>query len=314
LLSLPMSDVSNVIASRPITQPPGSGIAAGSLGVLAFSFTLPAIAFGETGGWHAIWLGPLRAVPAGLIAAVLLWRWRAPVPGGREFAGLGIVAAGIVFGFPWFSALALTRTSAAHAAVIVGLLPIATAAAAVLRAGERPRARFWLTAFGGLAAILAFAAASGAGRPGPGDLYTLAAVVLGGIGYAEGGRLARRLGGPVTVCWALIVSLPVLLPVLAVALARFGPPPATAGGIGAFCYVSLVSMLLGFFAWYRGLAAGGIARIGQLQLAQPLLTLLWSFLLLGESVSDAMIATAFAVLVFVVLTQRTESKAWECQA
>lgn len=276
--------------------------------MLAFSFTLPAISFGEAGGWHAVWLGPLRAVPAGVVAALLLWRWRERWPGPRDFASLSIVAAGIVFGFPWFSALALTKTSAAHAAVIVGLLPIATAGAAVVRAGERPSVMFWLAAFGGLAAILGFAAATGAGRPRPGDIYTLVAVALGGIGYAEGGRLARRLGGPVVVCAALVVSLPVLLAVLAMVVVRDGVPPATIGGVGGFCYVSLVSMLLGFFAWYRGLATGGIARIGQLQLAQPLLTLLWSFLLLGERVSVAMMVAALAVLAFVILTQRAESR------
>ena len=274
------------------------------LGVLAFSFTLPAVQLGEAGGWSALWLGPLRAVPAGLVALALLGLRRAGLPRRAELGRLGLVAAGVVFGFPYFSALALTRSSAAHAAVIVGLLPAATAVVASLCAGERPPLRFWFAVLGGLGAILVFAATSGAGRPGAGDLYALVAVALGGIGYAEGGMLARRLGGPVVICWVLVLSLPILLPFLGLVVARHGPPPATEAGWTGFAYVSLVSMLLGFFAWYRGLAEGGIARIGQLQLAQPVLTLLWSFLLLGERVSLGMVAAALAVLFFVVLTQR----------
>lgn len=254
-----------------------------------------------------MWLGPLRAVPAGLLALLLIACSGGQRPTRNEIARLCLVASGVVFGFPYFAALALTHTSAAHAAVVVGLLPAATAVCAVLRAREQPPLEFWLAALGGLGAILIFAAASGAGRPGPGDLYALVAVALGGTGYAEGGLLARRLGGPAVICWALVLSLPVLLPFFAFVIARGGWPAATAGAWVSYAYVSLVSMLLGFFVWYRGLAEGGIARIGQLQLAQPILTLAWSFLLLGERVTAGMAAAALAVLGFVVLTQRTRA-------
>ena len=188
----------------------------------------------------------------------------------------------MVVGFPIFTSLALQHTSSAHASVVVGLLPAATAAWAVARAGERPPRRFWLAAAAGLVAVLAFAATQGVGGIESADLLVLAAVALGGLGYAEGGALSRRYGGWQVICWALILSAPFSPPVT---LASPTPGWTPARRLAGFAYVAVISMFLGFFAWYHGLALGGVAKIGQVQLAQPVLTLVWAALILRETMT-----------------------------
>jgi drug/metabolite transporter (DMT)-like permease len=275
----------------------------GFLGVLAFSFTLPAtrIAVEELDPtFVGIGREAIAAVPAGVILVLA----KAPLPTRRQLVQIAVVASGVVFGFPLFTALALKDLTSAHSAVIVGLLPAATAVAAVLRAGEHPSRGFWLASFAGLVAVLAFAASQGAGLLSTADLLILVAVALGAIGYAEGGSLARELGGWRVICWAVLLSAPLTVPIGAVAAAGSN---LSAGGDAwlGFAYVSIVSALLGFFAWYAGLARGGVAKIGQVQLIQPLLTLAWSAALLGEHVGVATVVASIAVLASVVATQRT---------
>lgn len=250
-----------------------------------------------------------RAIGAAGLAWAYLIRSRATRPNRGQWRRLAVVALGVVVGFPLFTSLALTTQTSAHGAVVVAVLPAFTAVFAVLRAGERPPPLFWAASGAGLLAVLVFLGATGAVRGGPSvaDLFMLAAVVLCGLGYAEGGALARELGGAHTICWALLLSLPVTVPVTAVA-AVADPPRADVAAWSAFGYVTVVSMFLGFFAWYAGLARGGIARVGQIQLAQPVLTLAWSALLLGESVTPASIGAALVVLACVVLIQRTRSR------
>ncbi|GAA1873834.1 DMT family transporter [Asanoa iriomotensis] len=286
-----------------------AGFVLGALGVLAFSMSLPAtrVAVHELDPWFVAFG---RAVGAGLLAWAYLRATRAPRPTAHQWRRLSVVALGVVVGFPLFTSLALTSQTAAHGAVVVCLLPAMTAVFAVLRAGERPSPRFWAAAGAGLLAVLTFIGASGAVRGGLSwaDLYLLLAIVLCGLGYAEGGVLARELGGARTICWALLLSLPVTV---AVTLAAAVADPPRAGGHAwlSFAYLTVVSMFLGFFAWYAGLARGGIARVGQIQLAQPVLTLLWSALLLSETVTPAALLAALVVLACVVLTQRTRAAA-----
>lgn len=288
------------LPGRAARAPPAA-IAFGLLGVVGFSFSLPAtrLAVADLNPWFVAFG---RAAAAGGLSAALLVAVRAPRPTRAQLRSLAIVALGVVVGFPIFTSLALEDRTSAHGAVVIGVLPVATALWAVARGGERHSARFWLAALAGMAAVIVFAATAGAGGFQLSDGYLLAAVALGGLGYAEGGRLARDLGGARTICWALVVALPVTVPVTAA---------AAAGGLHAggdawfgFAYVAVVSMWLGFFAWYAGLARGGVARIGQIQLAQPVLTLGWAALLLGEAVSAATVAAALVVLACVVATQR----------
>ncbi|MEV4826588.1 DMT family transporter [Micromonospora sp. NPDC049274] len=304
-----MSEDSSATATRTITTDRVGGLALGALGVLGFSLSLPAtrIAVHHLDAWFVAFG---RAVGAGLLAWAYLRLSGAPRPTPQQWRRLGIVALGVVVGFPLFTSLALRTQTSAHSTVVIAALPAMTAVFAVLRAGERPPPLFWVASVGGLLAVLTFLGASGAVRGviTPPDAFLLVAVVLCGLGYAEGGALARELGGARTICWALLLALPATASVT-VAAAVADPPHTDAAGWSAFGYLTVVSMFLGFFAWYAGLARGGIARVGQVQLAQPVLTLGWSALLLGERVTAASMLAAAAVLGCVVLTQRSRRRA-----
>jgi drug/metabolite transporter (DMT)-like permease len=216
------------------------------------------------------------------------------------------VAAGGVLGFPVFSALALAHVPASRGAVIVGLLPAATAGYATVRGGERPSPAFWAAALAGLGAVLVFAATTGAGlAPEPADLLLLAAVASAAAAYGEGAGLAHRLGGWQVIAWALVVSLPVTVPVTAAAVVLHGPVGEVTGGAAAgFAYVAVVSAFLGFLPWYAGLARGGVAHVSQVQLAQPLLSLVWAWALLGEHITVPTVVAAVAVLACVLAGRR----------
>lgn len=298
------------------TEPSGAtaGVGLGALAVLLFSFSLPATRLAVE-DLDPVLVGLGRAVVAGVLAFALLLAVGAPRPTSVQWRRLVFVAIGVVVGFPLLTALALQHVSAAHGAVVVGLLPAATAAMAVLRAGERPSRAFWGACGLGIAAVLAFtvvqssAGGNGFGAPATADVLLVVGVVLCALGYAEGGALAREIGGWQTICWALVMSAPLLAPIsVLAALGTFGGSGGLDAGAEAwlgFAYVSIVSMFLGFFAWYAGLARGGVARIAQIQLAMPLLSLGWAAALLGEDVGATTIVAAVFVLLCVAATQRT---------
>lgn len=275
----------------------------GFLGVLGFSMTLPATRFAVE-QLDPSFVGVGRTVVAGVLAAGFLLAFRQPRPTRDQVRRLWRVVAGVVIGFPLFTALALQSLPSAHSAVIIGLLPAATAVAAVLVGGERPTPAFWVASAAGLVAVLVFAVVQGAGVPSAADGLVLLAVAAAALGYAEGGKLGREIGGWQTICWALVLALPLTVPATALIVAQ-GAPEGDVTTWSAFAYVSLVSQLLGFFAWYAALARGGVARIGQIQLSQPVMTLTWAALLLGEQVTPGMVAAALIVLACVVATQRT---------
>ena len=274
----------------------------GFLGVLAFSFTLPAtrVAVEEL---DPVFVGIGREALAAVLAGAILMAVRAPLPTRPQLKSLAIVASGVVFGWPLFSALALQGLTSAHSAVVIGILPAATAVAAVLRAGEHPTRGFWLASLAGLASVLVFAATQGAGVSWC-DVQILVAVALGAIGYAEGGALAREMGGWRVICWAVFLSAPLTIPIGAIAAIGSDLHASSDAWLG-FAYVTVFSALIGFFPWYAGLARGGVAKIGQIQLIQPLLTLAWSALLLDEHIGAATMVASIAVLASVVATQRT---------
>ncbi|PYM55597.1 MAG: EamA family transporter [Candidatus Rokuibacteriota bacterium] len=274
----------------------------GSLGVVSFSLTLPAtkVAVVDLGG-TVVGLG--RALVAAGLAALLLRVRRERWPSRAELPSLIVVAAGVVVGFPLLSAWAIRLVPASHGAVVTGLLPLATAVMAATRAGERPSWTFWLVSAAGLGAVLVFAATIGGGAPRAADSLLLGAVAAAGLGYAEGARLARTLGDWQVICWALLLSAPVVIWPVAWWVATHGLHARPGAWLG-FAYVSVVSMFLGFFAWYRGLALGGIAKVGQLQLAQPVLTLAWSALLLGETLTTPTVVASIVILALVALGRR----------
>jgi drug/metabolite transporter (DMT)-like permease len=300
-----MAIMSNAIGGEPVTQR-GTGRAVfwGFVGVALFSLSLPATRVAVE-DLDATFVGLGRALVAAVLAGALLAVRRERLPDRRDLPRFLLVGIGVVIGFPLLSALALRHLSSAHASVVVGLLPAATAVWAVARAGERPPRAFWLAVVAGLVAVLAFAVTQGVDGLAGADLLVLGAVVLGGLGYAEGGVLSRRYGGWQVICWALVLTAPFLVVPVALTL-----PDGLHGDVEAwtgFVYVAVVSMFVAFFAWYHGLALGGVAKIGQVQLAQPVLTLAWSALLLAEQVTAAMVVAALAVLGCVAATQRTRA-------
>lgn len=286
-----------VTPSTPTRPLAGSGWLNGLIGVLIFSGSLPAtrVAVLE---FDPLFLTVARASLAGLLALALLLVAGAPRPSRSQLLPLAVVALGVVVGFPLLTALALQTVTSAHSIVFLGLLPLATAAFGVLRGGERPRPAFWGFSVLGSLLVVSFAVAQGLTASPRGDLLMLLAIVVCGLGYAEGARLSRSLGGWQVICWALVLALPVML---ALALYRL---PASVPGITlpawlSLGYVSLFSMLIGFVFWYRGLAQGGIAAVGQLQLLQPFFGLALAAGLLGEAVSPAMLGVTVAVIVCV---------------
>ena len=286
----------------------GESVAAGGLlaaaGVACFSFSFPATV------WALQGFGPwavtgLRGVLAAALAGACLAIGRVPLPRRADWPGLLVVAAGCVLGFPLLSTLALRTASTAHSAVVTGLLPLATAAFGALRGGNRPGRAFWLAALAGAAVVATFTLQSDSGRPGPADLYLLGALVTCAAGYAEGGRLARHLPGWQVIAWAVVAAFPVTALTCALALPA-EPVRWTFHGVAGLAYLAAVSQFGGFLVWYRGLAALGVPRASQLQLAQPLLTLAWSVLILGERLPPAAPVAAAAVIACIAVTQRTQ--------
>lgn len=266
------------------------------LGVTAFSFTVVFTRV-AVGGLSPLFIGAGRAVVAALLATTALVLTRQALPRGRQWIRLAVVAAGIVAGFPLLTSYALTTVPASHGAVVIALLPAATAVAAVLRGRERPPLAFWVAVGIGAVAAVVFAMIHGGGfgHLSWADLLLFGAVVAAAIGYAEGGLLARELGAWQTVSWALVVAAPVMVALTAVSVMQ-QPPHATANQWAAFAYLAAVSMYLGFFAWYRGLAIGPIAQVSQVQLVQPVMTICWAALMLHEGLTWVTVLGGAAVI------------------
>ena len=271
-----------------------SGWINGFIGVVIFAGSLPATR-AAVRDLDPIFLTAARAAIAGLLALLLLRAFRQPRPGRADLPSLMVVVLGVVVGYPLLSALALQHVSSAHTIVFVGLLPLSTALFGVIRGGERPRPVFWLFSVLGSLCVAGYALLHDAEASWAGDLLMVAAILVCGLGYAEGARLSRRLGGWQVICWALALSLPVVLPITLAARPASFAPVGTPAWIG-LAYVSLFSMLIGFVFWYRGLVQGGIAAVGQLQLLQPFFGLALAALLLGETVSWTMLAVTLGVV------------------
>jgi drug/metabolite transporter (DMT)-like permease len=278
------------------------GFLLGLLGVAAFGLTLPATR-AAVASFHPLFVGTGRAIVAAGLAALVLLVGRHRLPTREESRSLVIVAAGAVVGFPVLTAWAMRYVDAAHGSVMLGMLPLATAAAAVMFSQERPSPAFWLIALLGSALVLAFALFKGGGLLQWADLALIAAVISAAAAYAVGARLAKSLGGLQVISWALVIAAPVLIvPAVVYAPASFDLPLSAWTG---FLYVSVISQFLGFLPWYRGLALGGTARVGQAQLLQPFFTLLAAALLLGEVIDATTIIFAVLVFAIVALGRRT---------
>lgn len=279
-----------------------SGWVNGLIGVLIFSGSLPAtrVAVMEL---DPVFLTVARATIAGLLGLALLLVFKEKRPTRSQIIPLAVVALGVVVGFPLLTAMALQYVTSAHSIVFLGLLPLATAAFGVLRGGERPRLAFWIFSTLGSLLVVGFAFSQGLTASPEGDILMLLSIVACGLGYAEGAKLSKVLGGWQVISWALVLSLPVMA-----ALTLYYMPNSFTGismpAWISLAYVSLFSMLIGFVFWYRGLAQGGIAAVGQLQLLQPFFGLALAATLLHESVSLGMLGVTVAVILCVAGAKR----------
>lgn len=276
----------------------------GLLGVLSFSLTLPATRL-AVASLDPFFIGMGRCLVAACFAAPLLYFTNQRRPTLAQLRSLGLVMLGVIAGFPILSAWAMQRVPASHGAVVLGLLPLATAMAGALRANERPSSSFWFASALGSLAVVIYAIASGGGHFDVADLALLASVAFAALGYAEGAVLARELGGWQVICWALVLAFPLLLAPVSYIVYTHGLH-ATPGAWLGFGYVSLFSAFLGFFAWYRGLAVGGVARVGQIQLFQPFFTLGFSALFLHEHFSLGALAAMSLVAVSILIGRRSK--------
>jgi drug/metabolite transporter (DMT)-like permease len=282
------------------------GLIYGFLGVAGFSLTLPATRAAAI-DLDPLFVGLGRGLIAAILAAVTLRITHQPIPSKQQLRSLFIVGLGVVIGFPVLSAWAMQQVPAAHGAVVLGLLPLLTAIAGVLRTGDRPDFTFWIASIFGSTTVVCFGIISGAGQLHPADLALFGSGIAAAVGYAEGGRLAKVLGGWQVICWALVIIAPFeVLPTIFVVLKQWliASPIAWLG----FAYVSFVSQFIAFFAWYHGMAIGGVARVGQIQLLQPFLTILASAILLGETLEPLALVTACLVVASVAAGKKASIK------
>lgn len=295
----------NEAASQPTARATRTGMLYGLVAVLFFGMTLPATRL-AVAGLDPLFIALGRAVLAAALAAIALALSRATFPHRATWGRFARVSLGVVLGFPILATIAMQHAPASHGGVVVGVLPLATAMASVFVAGERPSAAFWACGVAGSLTVLAYAMITGAGSASLhwADLLLVGAVISAAWGYAEGAVLSRTIGGWQVISWALVLSLPVLL-VLLIVLAgpiNWRAPPAA---WASFVYLAVFSQFLGFFAWNKGLAMGGIARVGQMQLLQPFVTLAGAAALLGERVGWLEIGFALLVAAIVMLGWRT---------
>ncbi|AUT68953.1 DMT family transporter [Paraburkholderia hospita] len=282
------------------------GMLLGLIGVVIFSLTLPMTRI-VVAEFSPLLNGLGRALAAAVPAAVLLAVRREKLPTWPQLKNLAVVSLGVIVAFPVFSAWAMKTVPASHGAVVNGLQPLCVAIYAAWLSHERPSKAFWTSAIVGSAIVIAFALQAGGGALQSGDLLMLVAVGIGALGYAEGARLARQIGGWQVICWALVVSAPFLL----IPVAWLGweqhvthPGPVALKTWLAFGYVTVFSQFIGFFAWYAGLAMGGTARVGQVQLLQIFFTMAFSALFFGENVAPITWIFAAAVIATVMLGRK----------
>jgi drug/metabolite transporter (DMT)-like permease len=280
------------------------GLWLGLAGVVLFALTLPmtrlAVGTPEAPQMSGAFIALGRAVVAAALSAVFLLVTRAPWPQRGDWLPLALVSGGVVFGFPLLTSIAMRYVEAVHASVIVGVLPLATAAVGALLHRQRPSTGFWACAAAGSLLVVGFALL----KSGQGlglhlaDALLLAAMLCAAVGYGYGARLSQRMRAEHVICWALVLSVPVTMPL---ALLTRPQHDLSSSAWWAFAYVAVFSMWLGFFAWYRGLALGGTVRVSQVQLVQPFLSMLFAVPLLGERLDLMTVGFALAVIATVFI-------------
>ena len=286
------------------------GLRLGLLGIVIFAVTLPmtrlAVGTPDAPQMSGVFIAMGRAVVAGGLSILFLLATRAPLPRRQDVLPLAITSAGVVMGFPLLTSVAMRQVEAVHASVIVGILPLATAAVGALLHRQRPSAGFWACAGLGSVLVVTFAVLR-SGAPGGAlslqlaDVLLLMAMLCAAVGYAYGGRLSQHLRADHVICWALVMALPLTVPL---SIASWPAVPVRPAAWGALGYLAVFSMWLGFFAWYRGLALGGTVRVSQVQLVQPFLSMLFAVPLLGERLDAVTVGFGLAVIATVFIGKK----------
>lgn len=282
------------------------GMLLGFIGVLMFSLTLPftRIAVGELSPYFVTF----GRSSLGGICALLLFAFTKPkLPTKNQLIRLSVMALGVVYGFPLFVSLAMKTLPSAHGGIVLGVLPLATAVVGALRFNERPSLAFWITAVTGSLLVITYASLNGSGGLASEDWLLFVAIASASIGYSEGGKLSEEMSSVEVISWALVLTLPINI-FLTYQYIDFEISAVSTSAIISFVYVGLISMYIAFFFWYRGIALGGVARVGQVQLLQPFLTLVGAYFLLDEQITAMNIGFALCVLAVVVLGKRTRAK------
>ena len=282
------------------------GMLLGFIGVLMFSLTLPftRIAVAELSPYFVTF----GRSSLGGICALLLFAFTKPkLPTKNQLIRLSVMALGVVYGFPLFVSLAMKTLPSAHGGIVLGVLPLATAVVGALRFNERPSLAFWITAVMGSLLVITYASLNGSGGLSSEDWLLFVAIASASIGYSEGGKLSEEMSSVEVISWALVLTLPINI-FLTYQYIDFEISTVSTSAIISFVYVGLISMYIGFFFWYRGIALGGVARVGQVQLLQPFLTLVGAYFLIEEQITAMNIGFALCVLAVVVLGKRTRAK------
>ncbi|MES2325599.1 MAG: DMT family transporter [Pseudomonadota bacterium] len=304
-----MTSASTALPVKAALSDDTAGMLLGLAGVAIFGLTFPftRLAVAEL---PPVFVALGRALAAAMLAGAWLTWKRAPLPPRSALLPLAAVAGGCIIGFPWLTSIALQTLPASHGAVLVGVLPLATAVFSAMRGNEKPSPGFWAMALAGSALVIAFALRQSGGLFHPADLLMFAAVLLAAIGYTEGGRLSASMGGQQVISWALLLAAPLLAPVLLWLAWPHAAQIAAAGwqAWAGFAYVAAFSMFIGFFFWYGGMVRGGIARVGQVQLVQPFISLLGAWLILGEPLEAVNFLFAVAVIAVVAAGRRMQIK------
>jgi drug/metabolite transporter (DMT)-like permease len=282
------------------------GLWLGLAGVAIFALTLPmtrlAVGTPQAPQMSGVFIAMGRAVVAAALSAAFLLATRAPWPRRQDWLALAITSAGVVFGFPLLSSVAMRYVEAVHASVIIGVLPLATAAVGAWLHNQRPSAAFWCCAAMGSALVVGYAILRSGGLSiRPADALLLAAMACAAVGYGWGARLSQQMRAEHVICWALVIALPFTAPGAMLTRPETPLPAAAWWGFG---YVAVFSMWIGFFAWYRGLALGGTVRVSQVQLVQPFLSMLFAVPVLGETLDALTIGFALAVIAVVFIGRR----------
>ncbi|WP_350302086.1 DMT family transporter [Peribacillus frigoritolerans] len=275
------------------------GLLLGLAGVICFSLTLPATSIAvEYFGTTVVGLG--RTVVAAILVAVVLIVRKEKLPSPSQFKSLLIVAVGAVLGFPLLTSWAMESLPVSHGAVEVALLPLATAGFAMFRAGEIPSIKFWVSSIIGSLAVIMYALHLGFGQLQFADLALLTAVIILGLSYAEGGKLAKELGSWQVIAWAIMIGAPFfIIPVGLNLTTEMIHAPIQAWV--SLIYLAVVSQFLAYVAWYSGMAMGGISRVSQIQYLQPFLMILFATVFLDESITSFTLVTTVIVVFSVII-------------